>query len=102
MAQLESEIAVRSPTKFFVDARASARLDAKGRDEWSAFGKQHRPQVERVVVLVRSKLLEMAFGITGMAVGGRIIRMVASEGKLLEEVRRFDSSFRSLPDPNTI
>jgi hypothetical protein len=46
---------------------------------------------------MRSKLLEMAFSVMGMFVGGGMIRMVSSEDELVAEIRRDLPNFRALP-----
>jgi hypothetical protein len=95
--EVEAELAVAAPVTVFIDVRASDRMDTAGREEWAAFGKRHRPKFKRVVVLVRSKLLEMAFSIMGMFVGGGMIRMVSTEEDMLTEIRRDVPKFRTLP-----
>jgi hypothetical protein len=100
--EIEAEIAATSPVPVtvFVDVRAGTRMDAAGRDEWSNFGKRREGPIDRVVVLVRSKLLEMAFSLISMFVGGGVIRVVAGEDALLAEIRRRVPTFRALPTAN--
>jgi hypothetical protein len=95
--EVEAEIAASPPVTVFIDVRASDRMDAAGREEWANFGKRHKPKFKRVVVLVRSKLLEMAFSVMGMFVGGGVIRMVSSEGDMIAEIRRDVPTFTVLP-----
>jgi hypothetical protein len=95
--EVEAEMSVAAPVTIYVDIRNANRMDAEGRDAWGAFGKRRRNDVRKVVVLVRSKLLEMAFSVMGMFVGGGVIRVVASEDELLAEIRRDVPSFKTLP-----
>jgi hypothetical protein len=97
MKEVEDEIVRKSPISVFLDVRGSDRMDSAGREEWGAFGKRRQKQIARVVVLVRSKLLEMAFSVMGMFVGGGVIRMVASEQQMVEEIRREVRTFTVLP-----
>jgi hypothetical protein len=100
--EIEAEIAASSPipVNVFVDVRAGSRMDAAGREEWSSFGKRRQGQIDRVVVLVRSKLLEMAFSLISMFVGGGVIHVVAGEDHLLAEIRRRVPTFKGLPTVN--
>jgi hypothetical protein len=96
--EVEAEMDRVSPVTVFVDLRGSVRMDAAGRDAWGAFGKRRRKDVGRVVVLVRSKLLEMVFSVMGMFLGGGLIRMVASEREMLLEIQREVPTVRELPE----
>jgi hypothetical protein len=95
--ELEAEIAAIRPISVFIDARASDRMDAGGRDEWSAFGKRHKSEIQGVTVLVRSKLLEMAFSVMSMFLGGEAIRIVASEDVFLAEIQKKAPFVKGLP-----
>jgi hypothetical protein len=95
--EVESEMKVAAPVTIYVDIRNANRMDAEGRDAWGQFGKRRRGDVRKVIVLVRSKLVEMAFSVMGMFVGGGVIRVVAREDELLAEIRRDVPSFKTLP-----
>jgi hypothetical protein len=95
--EVEAEMAAQSPITIFIDTRATSRMDSVGRDEWSAFGKRHRADLQRVVVLVTSKLLEMAFSVMGMFLGGGMIRVLSSERDMIREIQREVPTFRDLP-----
>jgi hypothetical protein len=95
--EVEAEIAATNAlVTVFIDVRASDRMDAGGREEWAAFGTRKKAHFKRVVVLVRSKLLEMAFSVMGMFVGGGMIQMVSSEDDLVAEIRRDVPNFKGL------
>jgi hypothetical protein len=95
--ELEAEMDANAPVSVFVDVRASDRMDSAGREEWSTFGKRRRNELQSVLVLVRSKLLEMAFSVMSMFLGGDLIRIVASEEPFLTEIRKKAPTLRSLP-----
>lgn len=92
-AELEREIATTGSLAIYVDMRAAGRVDAGGRDEWGEFGKAHRAQVQRVVMLVSSRLIEMAMSVLGMFVGGGLVRTMSSETEFEREVARHHPGF---------
>jgi hypothetical protein len=97
--EVEAEISASAPVPVavFIDVRASSRMDAGGREEWSNFGKRRKNELQGVVVLVQSKLLEMAFSIMAMFLGGGAIRIVSSEDQFLNEIRQKGPRLRTLP-----
>jgi hypothetical protein len=97
MREVDRELASGAPISVFVDLRGSNRLDAEGRDAWSEYGKRRKSSIRRVVLLVRSKLLEMAFSLVGLFVGGGLIRVVSREADLVDAIREEVPSFRGLP-----
>ena len=69
--EMLGEEAVRSrPLKIFADLSTQTRIAGETREKASAWAKGHRTHVEATHLLVRSKLVEMAFSVIGMLVSG--------------------------------
>lgn len=97
MRELESEIAASGPIALFADMRGSTRVDAAGRDEWAAFGKKHRTDLRRVVMLMQSRLVEMAISVLGLFVGGGLVKTVSDERAFAEAIAQDVPGFNRLP-----
>lgn len=96
LREIEAELARASPAAVFIDIRKGQRLDAAGRDEWAAFGKRERERLRRVVVLVNSSILEMAFSLMALALGGGLVRVLSKEADMVAEIRGEVPTFRGL------
>jgi hypothetical protein len=59
------------PLKIFADLSMQTRIASETREKASAWAKAHRTHVEATHLLIRSKLVEMAFSVIGMLVSGR-------------------------------
>jgi hypothetical protein len=68
---LEEEIERCQPLKIFADLSTLTRVAGETREKASAWAKGRRTHVEATHLLVRSKLVEMAFSVIGMLVSGR-------------------------------
>ena len=67
---LEDEIKRASPLKIFADLTKLTRVAGQAREKASAWAKGRSQHVAATHLLVRSKLVEMAFSVIGMLVGG--------------------------------
>ena len=68
---LEEEIERGGPLRIFADLSTLRRVASETREKASAWAKGRRMHVEATHLLVRSKLIEMAFSVIGMLVSGR-------------------------------
>jgi len=68
---LEAEIQRSGSVKIFVDLTALTRMAGESREKALVWGRKHPSAVQVTHLLVRSKLVEMAFSVIGMLVGGR-------------------------------
>jgi hypothetical protein len=68
---LEREIRRSGPLTIFADVSQQTRMAPETREKASAWAKEHRKHVHATHILVRSKLVEMAFSVLGMLVNGR-------------------------------
>ena len=69
-AMLEEEIRRSSPLKIFADLASQTRVAGETREKASAWAKGHRQHIAATHLLVRSRIVEMAFSVIGMLVGG--------------------------------
>ena len=92
---LEEEIRCSGPLKIFADVSNQTRMAAETRDKASTWGKAHRYDVTATHLLVRSKLVEMAFSVLGMLLSGHF--KIYSKGDEFYAVLRAEApGFESL------
>jgi hypothetical protein len=70
LEMLEAEIRRSGSLKIFADVSQQTRMAAATREKASTWAKEHRQHVHITHLLVRSKLVEMAFSVLGMLVSG--------------------------------
>lgn len=93
-AMLEEEVRCCSPIKIFADLTAQTRTAGDAREKASAWARRHRQDVAATHLLVRSKLVEMAFSVIGMLVGGHF-KLYSSEDDFYSILRAEVPGFKT-------
>jgi hypothetical protein len=97
---LEAEAARSGPLKIFVDMTALSRMAGESREKALTWGRSHRALVQVTHLLIRSKVLEMAFSVIGMLVGGRF-KMYSNPDEFHAHLRAEVPGFRA-PRPQRV
>ncbi|MES1175632.1 MAG: hypothetical protein ABUL62_15030 [Myxococcales bacterium] len=97
LAELDRELERASTLTLFVDLRQSPRMPAPSRNLIAEWTRRHRVRLLPSHVLVRSKLLEMAFSIIMMLVGSGVFNIHTSAEDFLRLVRKVAPKLAELP-----
>jgi hypothetical protein len=95
--ELETELGRAGTLMVFADARVQKRMSPAVRDAAVKWGQKHRAQVGGSVILVSSKLMDMALSILAMLLGGGMMKVVSNEAEFERLIREKAPDFRGLP-----
>lgn len=96
-AELTSAIPAQGKLTSFVNLSLQTGQGGAAREWWIEWGKEHRPHVEAVHILVRSRMMDMAISVIRMFVGGGLIHSHAEPEPFEAAIRERVPSFQRLP-----
>lgn len=96
--ELTTEIRRSGSLRVFADARGMKRMTAEVREKSLAWAKEHRAHLGSAMVLVESKLMDMALSVLAMLIGGGLLKSVSVLADFEAKVREHAPHLKRLPE----